>query len=139
MRQRPRRQIDWSALDQISDPCDPERRLLLAVLERAIRDALGIKGVAPPELEKCHARDARCWLGLGETYRIDTDPEPWSCQWLCSHLQIDSRHVHDQLSEALSDPHKESTLRDHLYSRALNRSFRRYTPGRKMWIGKTAG
>jgi len=104
----------------------PEVDLLLAVLDRAIRDALGIRSALPRGVEQSARRQAIRWLGLEDPYREDPDPAPWSCQWVCDHLGVDARYIHSQLARAVVGSAADEDLAAVLRSHVLYRGFTRY-------------
>lgn len=138
---KPVKQIDWSDWEHVycsADPCEGERHLLLAVLERAIRDALGVKfGSEKHDVGNHRPRAARLWLGLGEPYCMALNPEPFSFHWICYHLRINGEYIHGQLTKALSTPGTTNELLERLYARTLNRSFRLFELQNKMGARKS--
>ena len=60
----------------------PERRLLLAILERAILDYVGN--------EEREAESATQWL-FGDT--DETCSDPYSFAWVCHQLDLDATHI----------------------------------------------
>lgn len=64
----------------------PEQRLLLAILERAVRDL--VAAVDPK-----HRRSAQAWLS-------SESEEPFTCRWCCQHVglpdpaEASSKHLH---------------------------------------------
>jgi len=96
-----RAQSDERYVEVSEDRLRPEKNLLLGILERAIRDALGLKGVMPPDVEKHHKRDAWAWLEIGQSFEAVLNPVPFTFQWLCQHLALDPGYIHGKLREAL--------------------------------------
>lgn len=76
----------------------PEERLVLAVLERAVRDFIG--GSA------ADASDAREWLYAAAA---SGEPEPYSFPWICEQLGLLPREVLTRLELALKQS-KEGSL-----------------------------
>jgi len=75
----------------------PERRLILAVLERAILDYVGN--------DAQEAREAREWL-FGEEFRSGSGPygdpygenfEMFSLSWVCHQLDLDRNYIRKQI------------------------------------------
>jgi hypothetical protein len=123
--------VDYHAMPAATDPCEAEHRLLLALLERALRDALGIKGVNAPDHEHHHRRAAQAWFGVVDKYISELEPDPWSFQWVCSHLSIDAECIHYHIKRAIAHG-PSSFLHQWLVSRCRNRTFRRVVDPRKI-------
>lgn len=68
----------------------PEKKLLAAVLEMAIRQAL-------KNHRDCHNREAYAWIVLSEL--DDDDPLEFSYPWICGHLEIDPWQVRSYVIE----------------------------------------
>lgn len=65
----------------------PEKTLLLAMLDRAIRDAIN-------SFERFNQREAMKWIN-NRRYLIKK--EPFSFEWVCDQLDIDPRTVRKQI------------------------------------------
>lgn len=77
--------IDITEVLQMADeekPEQPEKVLLLAILERAIRDCVGTKigGCAARQHEE---REAREWI-------LDRSGREFGFEWVCEHLEFES-------------------------------------------------
>ena len=75
-----------------------EKRLLSAMLLRAIADAIGTWNVCNNDIKETQRASGLRWL-----LRINEDPEPFSCHWVCRHLNISHprlcRHIISNTSE----------------------------------------
>lgn len=74
-------------------PVPGEKGLLYAVLERAVRDAVGLfSGTIDPASRSLTQNRARQWLGLeGGFYFMGW--EPFSFWWICEHLNLSPEMV----------------------------------------------
>lgn len=70
------------------DKLTPEQRLLLAVMEQAIRDVL--------EKDKPHSKQAERWFF--EDWGGDSSL-PFSLSWICRHLDLDMGQVQGRVRE----------------------------------------
>jgi len=120
--------LDYDALAPANDPCRPEKNLLLGILERAMRDVCGIRGVNAGLRERHHARAAREWLELDEDGPFCT-AEPWSFGWICEHLNLNTAVIHSQLKRAIVTG--DIPLFDEIKRRVEHRSFRYYAQNGK--------
>ena len=68
----------------------PERRLLSAVVERALSDL-------KPDIDRKIKEDSRKWL----TEEYTDNPEPFSFQYICMMLDIDFKKVKAHIKEEL--------------------------------------
>ena len=70
------------------DKLTPEKRLLLAVLEQAIRDVL--------DRDKPYGKQAARWFfeDWGGDYNL-----PFSLSWICRHLDVDMHLVQQRVQE----------------------------------------
>ncbi|MBX7144883.1 MAG: hypothetical protein K1X79_10565 [Oligoflexia bacterium] len=66
----------------------PERRLLTAILERAILDFVGN--------DKVEMDDAQTWIFEAAQ---DTDPSPFSFAWLCRELDLNPMFIASKIKE----------------------------------------
>lgn len=76
--------VDYDSSSE--DKCSPEKRLLLAVLEQAIRDCL--------EKDVAYAKQAQWWIFE------DKDGDfhwPFSFTWVCRYLDIDPEEVQSRV------------------------------------------
>lgn len=81
--------VDEEELFGVAEPLSPERRLLHAILERAIRDYLA---GAPEDVAQ-----AEEWLNDdGE----GSEDEPFSFRWLCDNLSLHPVQVRQRLQGA---------------------------------------
>jgi hypothetical protein len=71
----------------------PERNLLVAILERAILDAVGIGRCNDPK----DIRQARFWI-MDEPL----DNEPFTLGWICEHLDLEPKQIRDLYIKARS-------------------------------------
>ncbi len=87
--------IDTEAYSLIDEPKltgTPERRLLLAILERSILDFVGN--------DQVEVQEARTWIfgdtppeNLQESYREYTNLTPFSFAWVCQELDLDAKNI----------------------------------------------
>lgn len=83
---------DWSV---------PEHKLLIAIIERAARDAWGqsisFMSGAPvsPEAQRTFRNRVRFWLESSEIY-------PWSYAWMCQYLDMEPKALARRLKEKFS-------------------------------------
>lgn len=80
-------------------PVPGVKGLLYAVLERGVRDAVGLfSGTIDPASRAITKARARQWLGLeGGFYFMGW--EPFSFWWICEHLNLDSKKVLEKVAE----------------------------------------
>lgn len=78
---------EYELLTESRDWMDvPERRLLFAILERAVRDCLGNQGE--------DSEQATDWLFCD----VDDDPHtPFSFQWICENLEVDQNEFRSKI------------------------------------------
>jgi hypothetical protein len=69
------RQKTYETEEDVSQPLDPERRLLVAIVERALFDIIGI--------DRNNQLNAFRWIF------IEHSTDPFSFQWSCTELDLD--------------------------------------------------
>jgi len=99
-----------------------ERRLLMAILDRAIRDAF----LPPNYVQKIpnYVTPARDWLGLDEPFLVDSNPPEWSFDWVCDWLQINPVRLRIRLQSII-----KSGQSDYYRTKILGTSFRKVVNG----------
>lgn len=112
---------DYAVMPDAWDRCAAERHLLHALLDRAVRDALGESNV--PYARKAHRRAAQEWFGLHERFYYVANPNPFSFHWVAEHLRLSAERIHRCLSEALANGPRPDMVRLLTY-RIKNRCFR---------------
>jgi hypothetical protein len=134
VRERRFPKIDAIFFEAGTDPLRPEKNLLLAVLERAIKDVLRIKSGVYAWDSEWVFRDAIRWFRLDERFWTDQSAPEWSYQWVCQQLGHDPRVMHDILRRAVML--KDIDLKITIRHRVENSSFRESVPAGKV---RTAG
>lgn len=80
-------------------PVPGVKGLLYAILERGVRDAIGLfSGTIDPASRAITKARARQWLGIeGGFYFMGW--EPFSFWWICEHLDLDAKRILDKVAE----------------------------------------
>ena len=94
-----------------SESCYSEKRLLVGILERALRDVLSIKGLLEPKRERKERRQAIDWFQLNEPFVQEEEPTPFSFQWVCDSLDVRPEKIHNRLVEAVMFNNREEFLK----------------------------
>lgn len=95
MRSKYAPQLITANIEELSDPAKPERRLVAAMLTRAIQDATGnVNGDS--EAAQSLSREARNWI-FESAHRIRI--KPFSFEWSCHILDLCPNFMRKSISE----------------------------------------
>ncbi len=81
-----------------ASPCT---RLLAAVIQMAVRDAIGIETVEKGESARVK-REARLWLSWDKEI-TEGDPDPFTFSWMAMHLGIDPEALRIAIKQFVAD------------------------------------
>lgn len=88
------------------DRLSGEKRLLIEILKRAINDAVG-RWKTGPDSRESHMHEAKEWIAL----KTDYTKKPWSFEWVCEHLGVDSENVRKGIKELELELSKASEVK----------------------------